>query len=249
MAPVNNEIYETLGERWYNAWDDPVALLRAENELLNPWVLSRIRNNFLDEKMSVLDVGCGGGFLSNYLAENGYKVTGLDLSGESLRVARDHDRTHSVHYVEGDALHLPFPDASFDVVTSMDFLEHVAAPARVIDEIGRVLRPGGLFFYHTFNRNLASWFLVIKCVEWLVKNTPKDMHVIELFIKPSELAEFCRQAGMEPVELKGVKPVIGSIRLKNLLSGVVPTDMRFEFTRSTLISYLGYARKNTGTTV
>lgn len=243
MAQINNEIYETLGERWYEAFDDPVALLRAENNLIGPWVKDRIRNNFLDTPMSILDVGCGAGFLTNSLAEDGHRVTGLDLSKESLNVARRHDHTHSVNYREGNALQLPFPDKSFDVVTCMDFLEHVTAPAKVISEAGRVLRPGGLFFFHTFNRNIVSWFFAIKCLEWLVKNTPKNMHVIELFIKPEELRKYCSEAGLDTVEIKGLKPVIGNIPLKSLFTGVVPEDMRFEFTRSLMISYLGYARK------
>lgn len=243
MAQIDNTIYETLGERWYDAYDDPVALLRAEGRVKHKWILEKIRENFSTTDVTVLDVGCGAGFLANDLAENGLRVTGLDSSGESLRVARNHDRTRSVDYVEGDALHLPFPDASFDVVTCMDFLEHVVSPARYIEEMGRVLRPGGIFVFHTFNRNVISWFMVIKCVEWLVKNTPKNMHVIELFIKPKELEKFCRQAHMVPIEWTGIRPVFSSITPKSLLTGVVPEGLRFELTDSLLLSYMGFARK------
>lgn len=243
MAEINNTIYETLGERWYEAWDDPVALLRAEGKIKHQWIHERIIKNFGEQKVDILDVGCGAGFLTNDLAGKGYRVTGVDNSQDSLRVARNYDLTGTVEYVEADAMELPFPDKSFDVITCMDFLEHVVGPKRYVEEIGRVLKPGGVFFFHTFNRNIASWFLVIKGVEWLVKNTPKNMHVIELFIKPSELEHFCRDAHMVPIEMTGIKPVFSSIPPKSLFTGVVPPEMRFELTKSLLLSYMGYARK------
>ncbi|MES2527223.1 MAG: bifunctional 2-polyprenyl-6-hydroxyphenol methylase/3-demethylubiquinol 3-O-methyltransferase UbiG [Bdellovibrionota bacterium] len=238
MADINNSIYETLGERWYEAWDDPVALLRAESKIKHQWILERIEG-----KAEVLDVGCGAGFLANEFADKGFAVTGVDLSGESLKVAQNYDKTGSVKYLEADALHLPFPDQSFDVVTCMDFLEHVENPEKYIKEISRVLRPQGLFFFHTFNRNPISWLFIIKSVEWLVKNTPKHMHVIQLFIKPSELSNFCRKAGMETIEMTGIRPVFRSIPLKSVFSGVVPRSFRFQLTRSLLLSYMGFARK------
>ena len=243
MAEINNTFYEGLGERWYEAWDDPVALLRAEGKVKHQWVYEKIIKNFGTRKVSILDVGCGAGFLTNEFAGKGFQVTGVDTSSDSLRVARAYDLTGTVDYIEADALELPFPDKSLDVVTCMDFLEHVVGPRRYIEEIGRVLRPGGIFFFHTFNRNVASWFLVIKCVEWFVKNTPRNMHVIDLFIKPSELEHFCRESHMVPVEMTGIKPVFSSLSAKDLFTGIVPPDMRFELTKSLLLSYMGYARK------
>lgn len=244
MAQIDNSVYETLGERWYEAWDDPVALLRTEGRIKHAWIGEKIRAHFGEEKVSILDVGCGGGFLTNEMATRGYPVTGVDNSPDSLRVAGNYDRTKTAQYIEADALHLPFPDHSFEVVTCMDFLEHVLAPKSYIAEMGRVLKPGGIFFFHTFNRNVVSWLLVIKCVEWLVKNTPKNMHVIEMFIKPSELREFCAEAEMRTVEMTGIKPVFSSVPLRSLFTGVVPREMRFELTPSLLLSYLGYALKN-----
>lgn len=243
MAEINNAIYETLGERWYEAWDDPVALLRSESRVKHPWILNKIRELFGEAKVEILDVGCGAGFLTNEFALKGYPITGVDLSGESLKVAGNYDKTKSVKYLEADALQLPFADGSFDVVTCMDFLEHVKNPELYIREISRVLKPDGVFFFHTFNRNPLSWLFVIKGVEWLVKNTPKHMHVIDLFIKPSELAGFCKESGMKVGEMTGIRPVFSSIPLKSLFSGVVPRSFRFELTKSLLMSYLGYARK------
>ena len=133
IPTVNNELYHDLGERWYHADDDPVALLRSEAKIKNPWVVSRIRSAFPNRNpgdIKVLDVGCGAGFLSNDLSKDGYSVTGLDLSEPSLRVAKNYDETGKVNYVNGNAYALPFEAQSFDIVCSMDFLEHVDDPAR-----------------------------------------------------------------------------------------------------------------------
>jgi 2-polyprenyl-6-hydroxyphenyl methylase/3-demethylubiquinone-9 3-methyltransferase len=241
--PVNNALYDTLGERWYAANDDPVALLRAESRLRNPWVVERIRAE-LSGRRRVLDIGCGAGFLSNYLAEDGFDVEGLDASAQSLAIATSHDRTRSVRYVSGDALSLPYPDQAFDVVCAMDFLEHVEDPAKVVAEAARVLRPGGLFFFHTFNRNFLAWLVVIKGVEWFVRNTPRDMHVLRLFLKPDELRSLCGEAGLEVVEQHGSTPVVWSRAFwQMLLTRSVPPDFRFRFSKSTLLAYTGYARR------
>ncbi len=235
---INNAIYEDYGDRWYTAYDDPIALLRAENEAKFPWILERIKN-----KGTLLDVGCGAGFLTNRMAQEGFQVTGVDLSPESLKVATRYDTTHTVNYVTADACHLPFPDASFEVVTTLDFLEHVPNPADVVKECARVLKPGGLFFYHTFNRNPLSHLVVIKLVEKLVKNTPPHMHVIELFIKPSELVKFCENVGLENVEQIGLRPKFRTIPLQNVLSGIVPAGLKFTTTKNLWLSYMGVATK------
>jgi 2-polyprenyl-6-hydroxyphenyl methylase/3-demethylubiquinone-9 3-methyltransferase len=243
---VNNELYDTLGERWYAADDDPVALLRAESRLRNPWTAERIHSHFAGniDRVRVLDVGCGAGFLSNHLSNEGFQVTGVDASAESLAVAIRHDQTQRVHYTRGDALALPFPAGSFDVVCAMDFLEHVEDPARVVAEAARVLCPRGLFFFHTFNRNLLAWLIVIKGVEWFVKNTPKDMHVLRLFVKPGEFQGMCEVSGLKVVELHGSAPVVASRAFwKMLATRVVPPDFRFRFAKSTRIAYTGFAER------
>ncbi len=242
-SEVDNSIYETYGERWYTAYDDPIALLRAENKVKTPWILGRMTAAGFS-KAFVLDVGCGGGFLSNEMARAGHSVTGVDLSAESIKVAAAHDETCSVKYLVADAFHLPFADESFDVITAMDFLEHVEDPKKVITEFSRVLKPGGLFFFHTFNRNPLAWLVIIKFVEWLVKNTPKNMHILRLFIKPSELKEYCESAHMKVYSLTGIRPKLRSIPLLRIFSGIVPKGLSFKLTPSLLLSYLGVARKS-----
>jgi 2-polyprenyl-6-hydroxyphenyl methylase/3-demethylubiquinone-9 3-methyltransferase len=243
LRPVNNEMYSSLGARWYDADDDPVALLRAESKLRNPWVGRHIEDAFGAKRCAVLDIGCGAGFLSNHLAGHGHRVTGIDASSESLGVAASHDATGTVRYDHGDALALPYADGAFDVVCAMDFLEHVEDPRRVIGEAARVLAPNGLFFFHTFNRNWLSWLVIIKGVEWFVKNTPADMHVLHLFLRPDEVAGMCSEHGLQTMELLGSRPRLGRAFWGMLATGRVPADFGFTFSRSTRLAYTGVARK------
>jgi 2-polyprenyl-6-hydroxyphenyl methylase/3-demethylubiquinone-9 3-methyltransferase len=123
----------------------------------------------------------------------------------------------------------------------MDFLEHVDRPGAVILECARVLRPGGLFIFHTFNRTLLAGLVVIKLMEWFVPNTPKDMHVLHLFVTPDELRSYCQHASLVVNEMTGIKPVFSSISLRDVVRGFAPANMRFELTRSLKISYMGCA--------
>jgi 2-polyprenyl-6-hydroxyphenyl methylase/3-demethylubiquinone-9 3-methyltransferase len=241
---VNNSIYSELGARWYDAKDDPVALLRAESKLRNPWVAREIETR-LGAHASVLDVGCGGGFLSNALAARGHRVVGIDESAHALAIAAAHDSSRSVTYKAADALALPFDDAAFDVVCAMDFLEHVEDPKRAVAEASRVLAPGGLYFFHTFNRNFLSWLVVIKGVEWFVKNTPRNMHVLPLFLKPHEVASMCNAQGLDVIEMRGVRPKIGKSFWSMLSTGAVDDRFEFIFTTSLLLGFSGLARKRT----
>lgn len=235
---VDNSIYNDYGDKWYTADDDPIALLRAENLVKTPWILER-----LPKKSRVLDVGCGAGFLTNELAKFDYDVTGVDLSEESLEVAKRYDSSKSVAYLKADAYNLPFEDESFDAVCALDFLEHVDDPERAIKEFSRVLKPGGQFFFHTFNRNVLAWLVIIKLVEWLIPKTPKNMHILRLFIKPKELSMYCEKNHMLALEFVGIKPVISSIPISQVFSGRVPKQMRFELTGNLLLSYMGVAHK------
>jgi 2-polyprenyl-6-hydroxyphenyl methylase / 3-demethylubiquinone-9 3-methyltransferase len=240
---VNNDLYHELGERWYHAKDDPVALLRAESRARNPWIMAEIQKAF--PAANVLDIGCGAGLLANDMAQRGMTVTGLDASPESLEVARRHDLTGRVDYQVGDANDLPFAPESFDVVCAMDFLEHVEDPAHIVAEAARVLKPNGLFFFHTFNRNFIAWLIGIKGVEWFVKNTPRHMHILRYFIKPAELAAMCERNRMQVLTMRGLAPVIFQRAFwKMIVTGIVDDDFRFEFTRGKLLGYAGIARKS-----
>ncbi len=249
---INNDYYHDLGMKWYEADDDPIALLRAEARVRTPWIIEQIhhffpRSNLVSatRPIQILDIGCGAGFLSNALAGEGFSVSGIDLSESSLAVAKAKDQTGTVKYLKADAYELPFADSSLDVVTSTDFLEHVSEPRRVLQEVTRVLKPGGYFFYHTFNKNLLSRLLVIKAMEWFVKNTPEDLHVYDLFINPKQLQTWLLDLGITPIEIRGLRPVIFQTPiLKLIFKGIVDPKFRFVWTESLAVSYVGIARKN-----
>lgn len=240
MAKINNDFYEELGSKWHSDWAHPIAFLRKENETRNPWILHTIEKH-LGQQKTILDIGCGGGFLTNTLSLAGHHVTGVDLSLNSLKIAQAQDTTGKTHYVQADALHLPFPEMSFDAVCAMDLLEHVENPAQVIKEAARVLKKGGLFFFHTFNRNWLSWLIIIKAVEWWVPNTPKNLHVYPLFIKPQELSHWCTEEHIFIQELKGLTlKFFSKAFLKSCIRRKVEEDVRFQFSSSLKTGYIGF---------
>jgi 2-polyprenyl-6-hydroxyphenyl methylase / 3-demethylubiquinone-9 3-methyltransferase len=236
---INNDFYDKLHDRWHSDCDHPIALLRAENAVRIPWIIDKIGST----SSTVLDIGCGAGLLTNALAKVGHTVSGIDLSPSSLTIAKKYDETNSVTYKVANAYSLPFEDQSFDVVCAMDVLEHVEEPSLLIAEASRVLKSNGLFFFHTFNRNLFSYIVIIKGVEWCVRNTPKNMHVYPLFIKPSELQDTCETYNLKVEHVTGLIPQVNRSFFEMIFTRKVPKDFRFCFSKSLLTGYCGIARK------
>lgn len=245
MKPeINQRWYDELQDRWYEADDDPIALLRSEVRFRLPWILGQLERYFGDRRCDILDVGCGAGLLSNGLGAKSHRVVGVDLSSASLRIAQKYDASGHVAYLHmsGDAL--GFKPESFDVVCCMDVLEHVENPHRVILEIGRVLRKNGIFIFYTFNRTWKSWLFAVKAIDWFFKNAPKHLHVYHLFITPEELKAYAAAAGLRIDTLMGVQPrVFHRSTLKLLVSGIVSPDFTFKATTNLDVGYGGVARK------
>ncbi len=243
---VNNDYYHALGNRWYDADNDPVAILRVEQQVKNPWVHRQIQEHFGRTDLSIADIGCGAGFLTNDLGKTYTCVHGLDASASSLEIAAARDAAGNVRYQCGNAYELPYADQSMDVVCAMDFLEHVDDPGKVIAECARILKPGGLFFYHTFNRNPLTWLIVIKFMEWFVPNTPKHLHVLHLFIKPAELVGMMDRHGLENRLTTGIGPKFNGALVRSVFARRVLPGFTFHLTRHTLLGYIGVARKPGG---
>ncbi|MDA3977803.1 bifunctional 2-polyprenyl-6-hydroxyphenol methylase/3-demethylubiquinol 3-O-methyltransferase UbiG [Gallibacterium sp. AGMB14963] len=175
----------------------------------------------------VLDVGCGGGILSESLAKVGGKVTGIDMSSEPLAVARQHasESQLQIDYqkitIEEFLHHQQQTGAEkFDVITCMEMLEHVPDPLSIIRSCQQLLKPNGVLFLSTINRTLKAWALVVIGAEYVLKLLPQGTHDYEKFIKPAELLGYCDQVGLVCEQLKGYhyNPITGNFWLNNDVS-------------------------------
>jgi len=199
-----------LAHRWW----DPDSEFRPLHQI-NPLRLDWINQLSPVEGQRVLDVGCGGGILSDSMARKGADVLGIDLATKALRVARLHAleaQTPRIQYreISAEALADEVP-ASFDTVTCMEMLEHVPDPQSVVSACARLVKPGGWVFFSTINRNPKAFALAIVGAEYLLKMLPRGTHEYAKFIQPSELAAACRHAGLDVLHTRGMQynPVTG----------------------------------------
>ena len=194
--------FEALANRWW----DPNSEFKPLHDI-NP-----LRCNYIDERAPlagkhVLDVGCGGGILSEAMAARGAIVTGIDMGQAPLTVARLHSLESGipVEYRQIPAEQLASEQAAhFDVVTCLEMLEHVPDPASVIRACATLVKPGGHVFFSTINRNPKSYLFAILGAEYLLKMLPKGTHDYGKFIRPSELAQWVRDAGLSLEHLCGM---------------------------------------------
>jgi len=204
VDPAELAKFSELAHRWWDV-NSEFRPLHQINPLRLDWIQT------LEPLMGkqVLDVGCGGGILSDAMARAGAHVTGIDLATKSLKVAQLHaleTQTPNVSYreVSAEALAAEKP-ASFDVVTCMEMLEHVPDPASVVKACATLVKPGGWVFFSTLNRNPQSFLFAIVGAEYVLNLLPKGTHEYAKFIRPSELAGFCREAGLQTQASRGLQ--------------------------------------------
>lgn len=202
VDPAEIAKFEELAHRW---WDKNSEFKPLHD--INP-----LRANYIDQRSPlqgkrVVDVGCGGGILSESMAEKGAKVTGIDMGEEPLNVARLHllESDLKVDYFQttAEALADDMPE-QFDVVTCLEMLEHVPEPASVIKACMRLCKPGGDVYFSTINRNPKAFALAIVGAEYLLQMLPKGTHEFAKFIRPAELGQWVREAGMSLEDMTGM---------------------------------------------
>jgi len=201
--PAELAKFSELAHRWWDA-DGEFRPLHQ----INPLRLAWINGLCLLHGKTALDVGCGGGILTDSLARSGAFATGIDLSTKALRIAQLHAldaQTDHVQYreISAEAMALEQP-AAFDVVTCMEMLEHVPDPASVVQACATLVKPGGWVFFSTLNRNPMSFLQAIIGAEYVLGMLPRGTHEFAKFIRPSELAGFCRRAGLNVTQSRGL---------------------------------------------
>lgn len=230
---VFNEEIEKFSQHSSQWWDTNGPLKTLHQ--INPTRMAWIAKHVVLENAQTVDIGCGGGILSESLARAGARVTGLDMAADSIEIARAHAQAEqlSIDYqaITAEEWAQAHP-AQYPVVTCMELLEHVPDPASVVHAAAQLLAPDGIVFFSTINRNPKAWAFTIGAAEHLLKWIPKGTHQYDTFIKPSELSAMARQSGLEVIALAGV--------------GYQPwksKDSPFVVTKDTSVNYMMACRK------
>ena len=228
VDPKELSKFSDLAHRWW----DPESEFRPLHQI-NPLRLNWIDSHAPLAGRRVVDIGCGGGILSESMAVRGASVLGIDLATKPLKVAQLHameSGTGALTYREiaAEALALEQP-GSFDTVTCMEMLEHVPDPASVVAACAALAKPGGWVFFSTINRNAKAFAFAIVAAEHVLKLLPRGTHEYARLIRPSELARWSREAGLDPVQARGLE--------------YNPVSRRYRLSADTGVNYMVACRK------
>jgi 2-polyprenyl-6-hydroxyphenyl methylase/3-demethylubiquinone-9 3-methyltransferase len=220
--------FSALAARWWDPHSE-FKPLHAINPLRLEWIKELIGSMVGKQ---IIDIGCGGGILSESMAVAGATVTGIDLAEKSLQVARLHGLESGVpvtyQNISAEDMALAHP-GQFDVVTCMEMLEHVPDPGSIVRACATLVKPGGWVIFSTLNRNPKSFVFAIIGAEYILRLLPRGTHSWQSFIRPSELATSARAAGLEPHALRGM--------------GYNPFTERYTLNTDTSVNYLMATRK------
>ncbi|HAU12106.1 MAG TPA: bifunctional 3-demethylubiquinol 3-O-methyltransferase/2-polyprenyl-6-hydroxyphenol methylase [Gammaproteobacteria bacterium] len=219
--------FESIADKWW----DPDGEFKPLHDI-NPLRLNYINERTALAGMAVLDVGCGGGILSEGLTYRGAQVTGIDMGAANLDAAQAHAAQHQLDI---DYRHISVEDLAaempnhFDVVTCMEMLEHVPDPGAIVQACAALTKPGGHVFFSTINRNPKAYVMAIVGAEYVMNLVPKGTHEYLKFIKPSELSAWSRQARLNVRNVSGMS--------------VNPLSMHFKITKDVDVNYFVHCTK------
>ncbi|WP_434779173.1 bifunctional 2-polyprenyl-6-hydroxyphenol methylase/3-demethylubiquinol 3-O-methyltransferase UbiG [Neisseria sp. Ec49-e6-T10] len=213
VDPIEIEKFSQIAHKW---WDKESEFKTLHQ--INPLRLGYIQK-FVDiQGKNILDMGCGGGILSEALAETGATVTGIDLAKKSIKIAQLHALENNLNidykHISAEEMAIQKPE-SFDVITCMEMLEHVPNPESIVRACYQLLKPNGWVFFSTINRNLKSYALMVVAAEYVLNMVQRGTHDYAKFIKPSELARMARHVGLTQIDGYGLvyKPLSKSFEL------------------------------------
>ena len=230
---INNDVYKLQGDIWWK----PDTVLHLLKTSINPWrvgyaesIIKKLGIN--PQGKTALEVGSGGGILTEEICKMGFTTTGIDPAEGSVITATNHAKAGglNIKYNQGSGENLPYAEGSFDCVFCCDVLEHVQDLPKVISEISRVLKPGGVFFYDTLNRTFISKLVAIKIwQEWKRwAFMPSNLHVWEMFIKPQEIKALLQKSGFDWQEHTGSEPNVSIPKMLGYLRKRVKGEWTYE---------------------
>lgn len=212
-------------------WWDPNGSMKPLHQL-NPLRLQYIKDHTNIAEKNILDVGCGGGLLSEAMARESAIVTGIDLSEAVIQVAKQHAEKKRI-LVDYQCINVEtivkIQKEQFDIVTCMEMLEHVPDPVAILKACADCLKPGGKLFVSTLNRNLKSYFSAIIAAEYILGMLPKGTHEYSKFIRPSELTAWAKQVGLKLGNLQGIR--------------FHPLSNDFHLSKDVSVNYMAYYEK------
>lgn len=255
---INNRLYDEFAHTW---WDEN-EFLHLLKVMVNPWRVPYFKNALFKyygqdlSQVHLLDIGCGGGLLTEEFAGLGCQVTGIDISPQSVAAAKTHEGLSglSIDYQVGSGTNLSFDSNSFEAVSCCDVLEHIQDWKLVLAEAKRVLKPGGLFFFDTINRTLKSKAVMIYALQEfpLTKLMPADTHIWELFITPEEITAALREQNLVVQDMKGSRiaknPLAALWAIRQQKQGKITCAelgrrLKLKLDKDISLNYLGYSRK------
>jgi 2-polyprenyl-6-hydroxyphenyl methylase / 3-demethylubiquinone-9 3-methyltransferase len=244
-AKINNEYYSEIGDSWWDT-SGPLRLLHDMNPTRVSYFDGVLRAHYTSratDELMIMDIGCGGGLVSEALARVGYQVTGIDLSEGAIKAARRHAAASgvTVQYRIGSAYELPAADGTLDAVVISDVLEHLHDLPLAISELARVLKPGGLVLFDTINRTVASYLITVLMAERVLRFIHPGTHNWSMFIRPGELRTLFGRSALALGDLRGLVPRVRPGRLVAAFRGGSLGD--FTLSDSLRTSYIGHAVK------